>query len=124
MKMRSDLILFLSIFGVFVSGFAAAGPTQAKKMIRPVQQKEGVWVMRPDGALSCEPDSGRTLAQDAEALKKAKIPVLDSKKESDGKVHVQMCGASQGTFNAYLIPKDQVTGAKKLGFSETPSKAP
>lgn len=75
-----------------------------------------IWVMRSDGAQSCEPDSGTSLVQDAEELKKANIKVLDSKKSSDGKMHVQMCGASKGTMNAFLIQREQLSSAISLGF--------
>jgi hypothetical protein len=79
---------------------------------------ESVWVTRPDGAQSCAPKSGITLTEGAEDLKEAKIPILDSRKGSDGKMHVQMCGASQGTTNSFLIPKARLSDALALGYQE------
>jgi hypothetical protein len=79
---------------------------------------DSVWVMRSDGAQSCDPKSGLPLAEGAEELKAAKIPVLDSKKGSDSQLHAQVCGVLKGTTNAYLIPKSRLSSAKKLGYTE------
>lgn len=118
-KTQSYLILFLGIFGIFVSGLAAGSNSKAKKPVRSASyQKDTVWIAKPDGALSCEPDSGRTLSQDAEELKKAKITVLESKKGNDGKMHVQMCGAATGSLNSFLIPKAKLSDALALGYGQ------
>ncbi len=84
------------------------------------EKKETVWVAKSDGAASCAPESGKELAHGADELKKEKIQVLDSRKGSDGKVHIQMCGAPEGTMNFYLIPKKSLPQALALGYQPAP----
>lgn len=102
---------------------AASSPSEAMSPKKPEassearsSQQESVWVSKSDGELSCEPGSGKSLAQGAEELKKAGIPVLDSQKGSDSDMHIQMCGAEKGTLNSFLIPKNHLSAAIGLGY--------
>jgi hypothetical protein len=121
----SDSIFFWTLFGFFFAGVAFGAmpktkePSQLMKSTSSAVQS-GVWVMRSDNAQSCEPKSGTSLKDDAEELKKAQIPILDSKKGSDGKFHIQMCGADKGTTNSFLIPKDKLPVALAMGYREVP----
>ena len=80
--------------------------------------KEAVWVSKPDGSEGCSPDSGSSLLQGSAELTQAHIPVLESKKGSDGKMHIEMCGAPKGTVNLFLIPRDRLPAALVLGYQE------
>jgi hypothetical protein len=80
------------------------------------QKTEAVWISRPDGALSCSAELGQSLSDGEKELKNANIPVIESRKGSDGKMHIQMCGASQGTMNTFLIPKSHLKKAMTLGY--------
>ena len=86
----------------------------------PPAKPDSVWVGRPDGALSCEPKSGEAIESGAGELRKAKIQVLDSRKGTDGKMHIQVCGAPKGSLNSYLIPRKELPLALSLGFQEIP----
>ena len=92
--------------------------TLSQTHIQTVSAAESVWITRPDGAQSCQPGSGTTLEDDAQELKTAQIPVLESKKGSDGMMHIQMCGAPKGSTNSFLIPKDKLAQALTLGYRE------
>jgi hypothetical protein len=92
----------------------------ATKSKPPQNAADSVWVAKSDGAQSCEPKTGMSLKQGAEDLSSLKIPILDSKKASDGKMHAQMCGASKGTENSYLIPRKNLVEANQAGFREVP----
>jgi hypothetical protein len=83
--------------------------------------EESVWVLRSDGALSCSPDEGVSLIEGAKKLEDAQIPILESRKGSDGKMHIQMCGASKGSTNAFLIPRKDLPKAISIGYQEASS---
>ena len=44
------------------------------------------------------------------------IEVIASRKGSDGRVHIAMCGASTGRLNVYTIPAGSLPKARELGF--------
>ncbi len=77
-----------------------------------------VWVFRSDGAQSCFPQSGMSLSKGAFELKAANIPIFESRKGNDGKVHAQVCGAGQGSTNLFRIPRENLEGAVALGYQE------
>jgi hypothetical protein len=77
-----------------------------------------VWVQKPDGGQQCEPGTGKTLDAGAEDLARAKITVKNSRKGSDGKLRIQLCGSPTGGQNAYEIPRKDLARAKSLGFEE------
>lgn len=83
---------------------------------------DGVWVARPDGALGCKPESGQSLDTVAADLKTAGVTILESRKGSDHKMHVQVCGVPTGSQNAYKIPRSEFEKAKALGFRVAPGQ--
>ncbi len=91
-----------------------AGATGA--VAAPKALAETVWVMRLDGALQCGMAQPQSLEAGAQELMKAGVKVLEQRKQDDGKMRIQVCGAPQGTGNAYRIARRDVKRAKKLGF--------
>lgn len=87
------------------------------------ERQDAVWITKADGSKSCEKDSGQSTEQGGEELKKAQVKILESKKGSDGKMRVQMCGVPSGSVNAYKILKADLPKAIALGFKES-SKNP
>ena len=81
---------------------------------------ERVWVVRPDGSQSCGLKEPQSLADGEKALKEAGIATFGSNKGNDGMMHMQMCGASTGGLNGYLIQKQDLPRAIALGFKEAP----
>lgn len=88
------------------------------------ESSETIWITRPDGALSCEVESGQSLEKGALDLQKRGIKILSSKKASDQKMHIQVCGAPQGSSNAYEIPRAQLEEAASIGFTESSHPTP
>ena len=82
---------------------------------------ENLWVKRSDFGVSCEKDKAQSLEAGAEELKKSGIQVFESSKDSDKKMHIQVCGVPSGNENRYLISKSEFEKAKALGFKEVPS---
>jgi hypothetical protein len=103
---------------LIVMAFTGAAHAFSRKADQPGPDARTAWIYKPDGGQSCSPQSGESLEDAAQALKKARIPVLDSRKASDGKMHIQMCGAATGSRNAYEIPRERLPHAIALGFQE------
>ncbi|HLE01744.1 MAG TPA: hypothetical protein VJB59_15890 [Bdellovibrionota bacterium] len=112
--MRTVTLLFF--FVSFLSTQDAHSFGSAKSKSQPAPNQEFVWVVRDDGAKKCSGDSGESLEQGARELTKAKVNVQQSRKGSDGKMHMEMCGAPAGTVNGYLIPKADLPTAIERGF--------
>lgn len=98
-------ILAVIIGSLSVVGFSGSTPTPAT-----------VWISKPDGAVSCEPQSGISLTVAAEELKKKGVETLESRKGTDGKMHIQSCGASKGTTNEFLIREQDLNQAVALEY--------
>lgn len=92
-----------------VAALAANGDAHAARGGR-------VWVAKPDDSKSCEPESGQSLKDAAQSLKSAGVRIHASRKASDGKAHIQMCGAPTGRLNAFQISKRQLKDAEAVGF--------
>ena len=75
-----------------------------------------VWVVKPDGARSCEKGSGQTLEKGAEELQAAKVRILESRKGHDGKMYAQVCGGPTGALNTFLIAREDLSQATALGY--------
>lgn len=84
-------------------------------------EPETVWVKRPDGGVSCEKEKAQSLEVGRSELEKAKVKVLDAKKDHDGKLRAQMCGLSSGTENTYKILKADLSKAITQGFKPAES---
>ena len=75
-----------------------------------------IWVQKADGALSCESDQGQSLEVGQKELRKAGVEVFASRKGTDGQMHIQMCGAPQGTYNFFEVRESDLPKALSLGF--------
>ncbi|HHH45011.1 MAG TPA: hypothetical protein ENK49_12810 [Gammaproteobacteria bacterium] len=84
----------------------------------------GVWIFdRPlvevykyDGSLQCQRGSETSLEDMARELSENGIEVKSSRKGTDGRVHISMCGASTGRLNVYSIATESLPAAQALGF--------
>lgn len=109
--MNKKLHLIL-IFVVLLVGFSAK---------KPDSKSDLTWIMKSDGAKKCEAGVVDTLKKGVESLAAEKITVFDSKKKKDGKFRVEMCGAPAGSWDLYLIRKEDVRQAEKSGFTQLPA---
>lgn len=91
---------------------ATPAPTAA-----PVIPKDAVQVFKPTGEKQCEKGkAGIPLDEMQATLSTNKIPVFESHTQSDGKMHMQLCGSPAGTIHVFTISKDDLKSAEKLGF--------
>lgn len=145
---HARIVRFLGIACVALFGFASCGASKSERKpdapsgaphevpqaaATPVAPASGspaagaidnntMWVQKPDGSKSCQPESGTSLDKDAQSLASKGVKVLEKKKGSDGKMHIQSCGAATGKTNAFRIPKKDEAKAKAAGFA--PVKSP
>ena len=84
----------------------------------------GVWVFdwsdvevyKYDGSLQCDRGKEISLEDMARELTENGIEVKASRKGSDGRMHITMCGASTGRLNVYSIATESLPKARELGF--------
>lgn len=74
-------------------------------------------VFKYDGTLQCGGGSERSLADMRKALDAAGVTVLKQRKDSDGMIRIQMCGASTGKINVFVISSEDLEAARALGFA-------
>ena len=109
-NLRASAITFRALLGFLVgaTAFAAA------------KGEDRVWITRPDGSLQCdektEGSAHDPVAEAKEQLTKKGVHVLEAKKRNDGRMRAQVCGISTGNETSFLIPKNELTKAKTLGF--------
>ncbi len=85
----------------------------------------GVWafddgqveVFMYDGTLQCGHGEEIPLERQAEILTAKDIKVMNSRKGTDGHLHIAVCGASTGAINIFAINPDDLAAARELGFS-------
>ena len=119
---KSLLLLLLSISQAVILAVMGCTPNQVDRLTDSAGQSssiESVWIAKSDGSKQCATDTALPLEQTAQELAQSKIHVLESKKSSDGKIRVQLCGAPTGSQNYYRIPKSELSAAIGLGFKET-----
>jgi len=91
---------------------------------RPDAHGFGVWLFdRPevevykyDGSLQCGRGKEISLQDMARELTENGIEVKGNRKGSDGRMHIAMCGASNGRLNVYSIATESLPRARELGF--------
>ena len=79
-----------------------------------------VWVSKNNGSIQCEKDSGTSLEEMEKKLQTARIAIHEKKKAYDSKMRAQVCGIETGQQNAFLIQKNDLRKAQKLGFAIQP----
>jgi len=111
--------VFLGIFSVLL--MSSASPRLPKKPAPPATTAlaanvEPIWVFKKDGSQSCGLMPGDSIEGAKTQLEKAGVKVIEARKQSDGKMHIQMCGADTGQVNQFKIDKKDLTKAIALGY--------
>lgn len=116
LSQRRSMFIFLSVFLLVWTawGFGRQATTATSSKVL-------VWVVRSDGAQSCGMKAGQSIEEAAQELKSAGVNMVESRKASDGLMHIMVCGASEGTLNAFLIPQEDLSKVLPLGFQKAPA---
>ena len=87
----------------------------------PIETSSSAWVSRGPGNMQCSVDEGKSGSSDAGALElaHAKITVFETRKTSDGKMHIQLCDTPSGDLYNYRIRQSDFAKAMGLGFRES-----
>ena len=101
---------------ILVSGFA-------KKQDLSVASggEEKVWMGRPAGARSCEPDSGLQWKQVLGLMREAQVQVHRVADGTDGKRRVQLCGTPTGRWVGVQISASDVAQVEATGWKPWPA---
>lgn len=75
-----------------------------------------VQIYKYDGTLQCGMGGEIPLEEMAKELATAGIDVITSRKDTDGLAHISVCGASTGAINVYVIDREALPAAQKLGY--------
>lgn len=86
----------------------------------PIAAGESIWLGRPDGSRSCEPDSGLTREKVLASFKEVGIKVQALARGSDGKVRAQMCGMPTGRWVGVRIAESDRVNAEATGWRAWP----
>jgi hypothetical protein len=100
-----------------LSGFAGKSNGAAKEGV-----SELVWMARPSGARSCEPDSGLRWTQVLALMKEAQVRVHRVADGLDGKRRVQLCGTPTGRWIGVQISSSDVAQVEATGWKPWPSE--
>ena len=108
-------VILVWVGGISMGQVLAFGGAPAKPAPEPT-----VWLGRPDGSRSCEPESGMTKSQVLAAFKEMGVRVRAIAWGSDGKVRAMMCGMPTGRWvGVKLLAQDRVN-AEATGWRAWP----
>ena len=113
-----NLIIFISIFII-----ASCSSTPSKKGEGKAQpSNEKIWIVKPDGSLSCGERAGQSPQEAAQGLEKAGAKIFQSRAAHDGKMHMMVCGAETGATIELLIHSKDLSLAEEQGYKLKESK--
>lgn len=109
-KMKSIGFIFI-LFSCFITASCtSAAVTESSQ--------NTVEIFKYDHSRQCEQNSGITLDEMEKELTSHGIAVLSSRKGSDGKIRMAVCGSSSGIINIYVIYKKDLEKAGRIHFQE------
>jgi hypothetical protein len=73
-------------------------------------------IFKSTGETQCGMNKGIALEQMQSQLTDKNIDVIEAHTQSDGLIHMALCGAPAGTIHVFTIPKSQLKKALGLGF--------
>ena len=88
-------------------------PTPAPNVIIP---SDAVQIFKPTGDKQCERGKGQSLDDMQATLAGGNISVYESHTQSDGLMHMALCGSPSGTIHVFSISKKNLKKSFKLGF--------
>jgi hypothetical protein len=79
---------------------------------------DAVLISKPTGELQCGQGKATPLDDVLKTLRSKKIKVYEAHTQSDGMVHMDLCGSPKGEIHVVAIAKKDLKKALKLGFQE------
>jgi hypothetical protein len=81
-----------------------------------------VQIFKVTGEKQCQKGAGIALDEMQSTLTAKQITVYEAHTQSDGKMHMELCGSPSGTIHVFTISKKDLKKAEKLGFKVFISK--
>jgi|GEM_PF-2859297 len=85
-----------------------------------VASSKSIWLGRPDGSRSCQPDSGLTREKVLASFKEVGIRIQALARGNDGKMRAQMCGMPTGRWVGVRIAESDRVNAEATGWRNWP----
>lgn len=123
MNVAKGLNLFRCISPVCVLILTAILPFDAMgfgKSAPSASAGKSIWLGRPDGSRSCEPESGLTREKVIASFKEVGIRIQALARGSDGKMRAQMCGMPTGRWVGVRIAEADRVNAEATGWRTWP----
>lgn len=119
---RSELFAFGLALILLLGGMISSSSVQAfgTAPAKPAAEAS-IWLGRPDGSRSCEPESGMNKAQVLASFKEMGIRVLAIAWGSDGKVRAMMCGLPTGRWVGVKVATRDRVNAEATGWRPWPA---
>jgi hypothetical protein len=98
---------------------AATNTTPPAAAAEPIIPPDSIQIFKATGETQCEGGNATNripLDKMQSTLSSKKITVFESHTQSDGKMHMQLCGSPAGTVHVFTISKKYLKAAEKLGF--------
>ena len=89
---------------------------KAEAPAKPEKRLPSIEVFKATGELQCGETKGLTQDEMKSFLTKNKISVYEGRTQSDGMMHMTLCGSPSGKIHIFSIPKKDLKRAEKLGF--------
>lgn len=80
------------------------------------QDGERIYVYKYDGSLQC--GRGKPVSPEVMAKELNEIMIYSSRKKSDGRMHIQVCGYITGMANVFEINAKDLAKAESKGFKK------
>ena len=103
-------------FGPGVTNDSTNNNSLQATRVAGLRELKTVNVFKPDGSLQC--NMGQSIPAEEMEKQLSGIRVISRKRQSDGKMHMQLCGAATGYLNVYEIPETSLADALARGFKK------
>lgn len=113
-KVRLGSIFILFVFNLLMACTHGHCPQTNTSTKDPKATK--VWVYKYDQSKQCDKKPGTSIEVMLKDFKDMSITVYESKKQYDGLMRIQACGAFTGLANVFLIQKEDLNKAVSRGY--------
>lgn len=110
------IVVTLFVFLGFTLGCTHGHCPDPKAKVKP--KAERIWVYKYDQSKQCDLKPGISLESMQKDFNEMKIQVYDSKKQYDGLMRIQACGAFTGLANLFLISIEDLDKANSRGYQQ------
>jgi hypothetical protein len=113
-KVRLNVVIPLLFFNFLLACTHGHCPQTNRSTKDPKATK--IWVYKYDQSKQCDKKPGTAIEVMLKDFKAMSVTVFESKKQYDGLMRIQACGAFTGLANVFLIQKDDLNKVISRGY--------